>query len=160
MKFRILPSLALVFALSGTLLHAQVDPGRRSGQPLPAEIRGAERTLNAFHQALRSGNRLAALELLADDALIYESGHAERKAEYAAHHLDANIAFATQVPAKPVKRSGGMAGQLVWLTSDGRTTGTFKGKAVDRRTVETALLRLEAGKWVIAHLHWSSAAAK
>jgi hypothetical protein len=109
---------------------------------------------------LRSGDRKAALALLARDALIYESGHAEGKSEYAAHHLDADIAFAKAVPGTTTKRTGGMAGQVAWLTSEGRTTGTFKGKALDRRTVETALLHSVRGKWMIVHLHWSSAAAK
>ena len=127
---------------------------------LPAALTGARTVVDAFHQALRSGNREAALSLLADDALIYESGHAEGKRQYAAHHLDADIAFARQIPATILKRTGGVSGPVAWITSEGRTTGTFKGKAVDLRTVETALFLKEAGAWKIVHLHWSSAAMK
>jgi ketosteroid isomerase-like protein len=127
---------------------------------LPANLRGAEEALNSFHQALRAGDRKAALALLAQDALIYESGHAEGKTEYAAHHLDADIAFAKEVPGTTVSRHGGSAGTIVWLTTEGRATGNYKGKAVNRQTTETALLRSDAGKWRIVHLHWSSAAAK
>lgn len=152
--------IAAPVAMTTVPLHAQVQTPSAKGPRLLAELAGPERTLNAFHQALRTGDKTAALALLAEDALIYESGHAETKPEYAAHHLDADIAFAKEVPGTTVRRRGGSAGPLVWLTTEGRTTGTYKGKVVDRRTTETALLRSDAGKWLIVHLHWSSAAAK
>lgn len=141
-------------------LHASIPTSVKAGSQPSAELAGAERALEDFHQALRGGDKTAALAMLADDALIYESGHAETKPEYAAHHLDADIAFAKAVPGKTVRRRGESASSLVWFTTEGRTTGTYKGKAVDRRTTETALLRSDAGKWVIVHLHWSSAASK
>lgn len=158
MNQRLIYFLSVFLAAASVPQHAHADTG--TNRSLPAELQSAEETLNSFHQALKSGDRRAALALLAEDALIYESGHAEGKAEYAAHHLDADIAFAKEVPGTTFKRAGGAAGQLAWLTTEGRTTGNYKGKAMDRRTVETALLRSEAGKWVIVHLHWSSAAAK
>lgn len=160
MNVRAFSFLAVSFALTCMPLTAQADARTGGGQQTASELGGAESALDAFHQALRSGDRNAALALLADGALIYESGHAEGKSEYAAHHLDADIAFAKAVPGTMVKRSGGLAGQFAWLTSEGRTTGTFKGKAVDRRTAETALLQSQGGKWLIVHLHWSSAAAE
>ena len=39
------------------------------------------------------------------------------------------------------RRAGGSDGALAWIASEGRTTGTLKGKAVDRVTTETMLLR-------------------
>ena len=50
-------------------------------------------------------------------------------------------------------------GNIAWITSEVRTTGTYKGKAVDRRTVETMVLRRAKAGWKIVHIHWSSAAA-
>jgi hypothetical protein len=44
--------------------------------------------------------------------------------------------------------------------TEGRTTETFKDRAVDRLTTETALLRRSGDAWHITHFHWSSAAAK
>ena len=152
--------IAAPLALTTVPLHAQVQTPSKKEVQLPAELAGAERTLNAFHQALRSGDKTAALGLLAEDARIYESGHAETKSEYGAHHLEADIAFAKEVPGTTVSRHGGSAGTIVWLTTEGRATGNYKGKAVSRQTTETAVLRSDAGKWRIVHLHWSSAAAK
>jgi hypothetical protein len=37
--------------------------------------------------------------------------------------------------------------------------GTYKGKAVDRLTTETMVLRRVGAAWKIVHIHWSSAAA-
>jgi ketosteroid isomerase-like protein len=158
MNIRVIPVIAAMLPFAGAPLQAQVNTGWK--RVVSAELSGPERALDAFHGALRAGNRNAALALLGEDALIYESGHAERKSEYAAHHLNADIAFARAVPGSTLKRSGRRAGQFAWLATEGRTTGSYKGKALDQRTVETALLRLEAGKWLIVHLHWSSAAAK
>lgn len=151
---------AALLTLSAAPLHASVQIPVQAEPRLSAELAGAERALEDFHQALRTGDKRAALAMLADDALIYEAGHAETKPEYAAHHLDADIAFAKAVPGTTVRRRGGSAGPLVWLTTEGRTTGTYKGKAVDRRTTETTLLRSDAGKWLIVHQHWSSAATR
>ena len=39
-------------------------------------------------------------------------------------------------------------------------TGTFKGKAIDRDTTETMILRRIGGEWKIVHIHWSSAARR
>jgi ketosteroid isomerase-like protein len=145
-----------------TLLWAFTVPGeataKQNGPQLPAEAQAAAKALDDFHDALGRGDRNGALSLLSEDALIYESGHAERKSEYAAHHLAADIAYAKAVPATITSRAGHSTGSLVWVTTEGRTVGAYKGKAVDRRTVETAILRLRSGKWRILHLHWSSAA--
>lgn len=150
---------ALILSFTCAPLKAHLQAPLASDEA-PAALSGARTALDAFHQALQNGKRDAAMEMLAEDALIYESGHAETKREYGAHHLDADMAFAKQVPTKTVKRTGGVAGQIAWITTEGRTTGTFKGKAVDRRTVETALIGKKGSAWKILHLHWSSAATK
>jgi ketosteroid isomerase-like protein len=116
--------------------------------------------VDAFHAALARGDRAAALAALAEDALIYEAGGVERdRAEYAAHHLAADAAFAKAVPSTRSKRAGRVEGDLAWIVSEGRTTGTWMNKPVDRITTETMLLRRRGPGWVIVHIHWSSRAA-
>ena len=124
----------------------------RSAQPAAAVV-------DAFHAALRRGATQAALSYLTDNALIYEAGGVERgRQEYAAHHLGADAAFAQAVPGKITRRAGEVAGNVAWVTTEGRTTGTYKGKAVDRITTETMVLRRSGNAWKIVHIHWSSAA--
>lgn len=51
--------------------------------------------VDSWQAALKDGRREAVLEMLAPDAIVYESGGAENsRDEYASHHLDADIGFA------------------------------------------------------------------
>ena len=124
----------------------------QSAQPAAAVV-------DAFHAALRRGDTKTALSHLTDNALIYEAGRVERgRQEYASHHLAADAAFARAVPGKITRRAGEVAGDVAWIATEGRTTGTYKGKAVDRVTTETTVLRRLERTWKIVHIHWSSAA--
>lgn len=126
---------------------------------LPDSARGAAATVDAFHAALHRGDTRSAANLLADDAIIYEEGGAERsKAEYAEHHLPADATFSKAVHSTVTRRSGHSAGMLAWIASEGRTTGVYKGKSLDRVSAETMVLRRVGRAWKIVHVHWSSAA--
>lgn len=159
---------ATAFALAAVLLALPAGPGltqhaHDAGAP-PARLAPAAgeaaAAVDAFHAALRTGDREAALALLAEDALIFESGGAERsRAEYASHHLESDAAFAAATEAALTRRSGDASGDVAWVTSEGRTTGAFNGRPVDRLTAETMLLRRHPDGWRIHHIHWSSRAA-
>jgi ketosteroid isomerase-like protein len=119
----------------------------------------AEAVVDAFHSALANGDTRGAAALLADDALIFEEGRAERsKAEYAAHHLPADAAFSQAVKSTTTRRASDWADGLAWVASEGRMKGAYKGKPVDRLTTETMVLRKTPDGWRIVHVHWSSAA--
>ena len=121
--------------------------------------RPAAAVVDAFHAALGRGDTKAALSYLANNALIFESGGVERgRQEYASHHLAADSAFAQAVPGTVTRRGGEAVGGFAWIATEGRTTGTYKDKAIDRVTTETMVLRRAGGAWKITHIHWSSAA--
>lgn len=125
------------------------------------EAAGAAAVVDAFHAALKQGDAAAALTLLDPEAMIFEEGGAERsREEYASHHLGADAAFAAATEATVARRSGRADGDVAWITSEGRTTGQFNGRAVDRLTVETMVLRRHADGWRIHHIHWSSRAPR
>ena len=125
----------------------------------PAARRAAA-AVDAFHSALRAGDRRAALALLAEDALIFEQGRAERsKAEYAAHHLGDDSAFSRAVPGEKLRRRGDAAGDFAWIATEGRSRGRYRDTDIDRVTDETMVLRRAKGAWRIVHIHWSSAEA-
>ena len=159
--------LAIITGTLGLLLSAAAPAappvpgtGPAGAGGVAPSARPAAAVVDAFHAALRRGDTRAALALLAEDALIFESGGVERgKAEYASHHLAADAAFSQAVPSTISRRAGEAVGRIAWIATEGRTTGTFKGKAVDRKSVETMLLRRTGAGWRIAHIHWSSAAA-
>ena len=129
--------------------------------PVAAQAAGAEveaaAAVDAFHAALARGDTSAAAALLAEDALIFESGGVEHgKAEYAAHHLPADAAFSKAVPTKVTRRSVLADGLLAWVASEGRAAGTYRGKAINSATTETMVLRRGESGWKIVHVHWSS----
>jgi len=128
-----------------------------SAGAVTAEAAGAVTAVDAFHAALKAGDTTAALALLAPDVMIFEEGGAERsRDEYASHHLGSDAAFAAASEATVTRRSGWADGDVAWITSEGRTTGQFNGRAVDRLTVETMVLKRHADGWRIHHIHWSS----
>ncbi len=128
--------------------------------PMSSEAQEAAKAVDAFHARLAEGDGAAAAALLADDALIFESGHAERsRTEYASHHAGADAAYAAAVPSRLTRRNGFVDGDTAWIVSESRATGKYKDKAVDRVTTETMILRKTTEGWRIAHIHWSSRAA-
>ena len=143
-----------VFA-AGAPAQEVTAAAQQAGQSLPP--REVAAVVDTFHAALRHGDTKAAAALLSDDALIFESGGAERsKAEYAAHHLPADAEFSKAVSSVITHRFGWTSGKLAWVASEGRATGTYRGKAVDMKTAETMVLRHVGREWKIVHIHWSS----
>jgi ketosteroid isomerase-like protein len=155
-KIAVLTAVAATLVSLASPLAAQEPPANAAAAMSPS-ARSAAATVDAFHAALRRGDTAAAAALLADDALIFEAGGVEHgKAEYAAHHLPADAEFAKLVASLATRRAGDSNGDWAWVASEGRTTGTYKGKAIDQATTETMLLRRDGQAWKIVHIHWSS----
>jgi ketosteroid isomerase-like protein len=125
------------------------------------EVRKAAEAVDAFHAALSRGDTQAAASLLVDEALIFEHGRAERsRAEYAGHHLPGDATYAAATRHEVTRRNGRVAGDLAYVVSEGRTTGRYRDRDIDQITVETMVLQRTTAGWKIAHVHWSSRAAK
>ncbi len=144
---------------------ASAHDAPRAAQAATATVepaaQAAATSVDAFHAALVRGDQSAAVALLADDALIFESGGAERsKAEYASHHLAADAAFAAATTRTVSRRSGHAAGDLAWIATESTTTGTFRDRPVNSVSTETMVLRRTGDTWRIVHIHWSSAKAE
>ncbi len=113
--------------------------------------------VNRWHAALKSDNREAVLELMTPDAAVFESGGAESsRDEYAAHHLGADMAFARSTVTTTEDRRVVDMGEAALVLSRTATSGTFEGKPVSSKGVETMVVRRVDGGWRIAHIHWSS----
>lgn len=148
-----LKKTAVLFALSLLVL---------TGAPAAAEDpRGPKEVVAAFHDALSGGDPARVTELLAPGVIIFESGGAElSREEYASHHLGADMEFAKATKVEVDDRQAGEAGDVAWILTRSRTSGTFKDQQVDLRGTETMLLRKTPEGWRIVHIHWSSAKAK
>jgi ketosteroid isomerase-like protein len=156
-----LAALLMLGAVSPVSAHPPEAHQTATAEKIDASLQAPAAVVDAFHSALARGDTEAAAALLANDALIFESGSAERsKAEYAAHHLGADAKFAQAVPRSVTARSGAAIGGGAWIATEGRTTGAYGDRAIDNLSTETMVLREETDGWRIVHIHWSSAKAK
>ena len=146
---------SLLTGLSG--LSFALD-NTNASKPLATKNPAAEAltALNKFHQALQAGNAEAVLALLSDNVVIYESGHGETRAQYEAHHLQADITFAKSTTATSTNTVVDCDGNLCVIHQQSHTSGTYKGKTIDSNGTETAVLRLGTQGWRISHVHWSN----
>ena len=112
--------------------------------------------VNEYHHALESGDSVKALSLLADDAVILESGGIETRAEYRSHHLSGDIDFARAVKSvrSPLKTS--VNGMTAWTYGTSTTQGNFNGRAINSGGAESMILSKDSKGWKIRQIHWSS----
>jgi ketosteroid isomerase-like protein len=118
-------------------------------------------TAAAFATGLAAGDEATVKSLLAPDVLIYESGGQEASlAEYAAHHMKADMEFLTQAKSQVLDRKHDNSGDLAWVATRTRVTGTYKDKPLDLYSTETLVLKRGPGGWRIVHIQWSSRSAE
>lgn len=113
----------------------------------------AEQAVVRFHAALASGDRAAALALLAEDAVVIENGVIESRTEYAAQHLAADIDFARGIKVERSKPRTVVEGHTAWVSSVGPVKGEFKGRPVNFVSAELMVLSLHQGRWLIRAIH-------
>jgi ketosteroid isomerase-like protein len=116
--------------------------------------------VNAFHDALGRGDSKAAMELLAPDAVILESGSAETRAQYEEHHLKEDITFAREVKSTRALLKIQVEGAAAWIIHTSRTTGSLRGRQIDSTGTELMVLGKNSLGWRIRAIHWSSHDAK
>lgn len=113
-------------------------------------------TAAKFHDYLGRGDSASATHLLGSDAIILESGDRETRAEYIAHHLREDIAFARAVPSARTVTDVKRQGDAVWVVATSVAKGTFEGRAIDSRGAELMVLSRSGSRWLIRAIHWSS----
>jgi ketosteroid isomerase-like protein len=155
-----LATLAVAIIVPAGAGHAAARQAKlaNSTSPLPSPAaRAAATSVASFHRALKQTDLAAAAAQLSADVLIFESGGVERsRTEYVSHHLPADAAFAKATMRTVNAQSANAVGDFAWVATESRTTGTFKGRAIDNGLTETMILRREGGTWRIVHIHWSS----
>ena len=112
--------------------------------------------IERYHHALAAGDSALALTLLADDAVVLESGGIETRDEYRSHHLPADIQFASAVSSTRDAPRVVTRGDVAWASSTSRTRGEFRGRSIDSAGAELMVLVRTTNGWRIAAIHWSS----
>lgn len=143
-------------ALPALVLFAALVLSETCAQSTAADEKAIRSAVEAFHSAIRRGDRAAALDLLAPGALILESGSAQSREEYAREHLAEDIAFAKAVPRALVNFAIERDGKVAWTTTTSQSVGSFKGRDVNSVGVELIVLSKSKSGWRIRAIHWSS----
>ncbi|MCL4838969.1 MAG: DUF4440 domain-containing protein [Thermoanaerobaculia bacterium] len=110
-----------------------------------------------FGKALESGDRVAVLDCLAPEVVIFEHGGAElSRDEYASHHLDGDLAYLAEIDVRVVDRKVLDSADRAIVLTRTESKGQYKGKPVASRGTETLVLERRGERWLIVHVHWSS----
>lgn len=143
---------------SESATHTHADGTQHTHEaPAGTPVRAAQ----ALHEAMSVGDAKRVQDALDPKVLIMEGGNVERsRAEYASHHLPADLKFMQAIDYKLERQTGDTVGDLAWVASEARLSGTREGKPVDLVSTESLVLKKAAAGWKVVHIHWSSRAAK
>lgn len=143
--------------LALTLLASAAGAAELTAQePVASDSAAVAAVVERYHAALAAGDTTTAMSLLAEDAIILESGGMESREEYRSHHLPSDMAFAAAVPRTRGTLHVRVAGNSAWVASTSVTEGTFRDRDINAQGAELMVLsRTDAG-WLIEAIHWSS----
>ena len=163
------PYMLLGLLLSAVPSIAAAHPSAASVSPVMSADRQVSATaqstpaaaVDAFHTALKKGDKKSALLLLSEDVIIFESGGVEsNRTEYESHHLSADMEFSAATVRTPVSEIVIEDASMASVMRVENIKGSFRTRPVNSRSVETMMLRKIDGIWRIVHIHWSSANIK
>lgn len=158
-------NIASAIAITGAFMTA-AGGGTVSASPREATISfdglaanavpDAETTAKAFHAALEKGDRAAVLALLSPEVAISEGGHTQTRDQYAASHLDEDIAFLKYAKIKPVFLGSMAMGEAAMVGSRSEVRARHKGKPIVTTSNEMLDLKKTPEGWRITRIQWTS----
>lgn len=153
MKINFFTLLLAIFVSASATAHEGAHSKAADNHNLDSP---AAKAVLAFRKALETGDAAAAIALLGDNLTVYEGGNVERSAaEYASHHLHADIKYLLAVDTKVIEQQVQVIGNTAISISRSQTSGTYKGKVRDHEGMETLVLEKQGEQWKIIHIHWS-----
>jgi uncharacterized protein (TIGR02246 family) len=134
--------------------HRHEDDSKRdSGVEDSSEVAAV---VQRFDSLMAAGDSAGILTLLADDAVVLESGGLETRAEFRSHHLPADISFARSVKGIQGPIVVRVLGDVAWASSTTTLEGEMRGRVINSVSAELMVLSRESGTWRIRAIHWSS----
>jgi ketosteroid isomerase-like protein len=128
----------------------------RAGSAQATDSAAVVGVVDAFHRALETGDTAAVRGLLAEQVTVQEGGGLESRSEYLSHHLPGDMAFAAAIASERRPVAVEVRGDVAWVVSTSRRTGTFRDRAIDMQGAELMVLTRDRDTWRIAAIHWSS----
>ena len=149
---------ALFICLAGFSLCP--TPPRLAAQDVAADSAAVAIVVERFHAALTRGDSSAVLAFLTQDAVILEGGGIETRGQYRSGHMGADMAFAGGVDRESSAIVVTVWGDVAWATSTNTTNGEFRGRTINSRGAELAVLTRQEEGWKIRAVQWSSRARR
>ena len=120
-----------------------------------ADYRDPALVADELYEALRAGNEAQVLTLLAEDVVILEGGHAQTsRSEYMSGHMKSDMAFLPNVTIETLDRKVSRHGDLAWVITHSRTTGTYRAENIDQSSREMLVMKHDGHHWRITLIHW------
>ena len=145
-------AMLLATVVSTSAVKAQTS----ASHSYAADSVSAVATVERYHDVLRSGDKAAAVSMLDERAIVLEGGGIETRQAYIEHHLAADMTFAKAVLSPSRVESVMVRGDMAWVASSSRSTGSFNGRAIDSDGAELMVLSRSGAGWRIVAIHWSS----
>lgn len=114
------------------------------------------KTLSDLQTAIINNDSEQAGKILHEDVTILEGGGVENKTQYLSHHFHSDGKFLSAINREEVSQEISVEGNMAWVTSKTKMTGTYSGRDIDLSSLELAVLKKENGMWRVIALHWSS----
>lgn len=145
-----------------TSAHADEGPATKSTSTpsmeglSPKAEPGAEAVAEAFHTALKKGDRDAVLALLAPEVSIREGGDTQSREVYASGHLREDIAFLKSASIKPLSIGSMPMGATAMVGSRSEIRTTHDGQPMALLSTEMLTLKKTPAGWRITQVEWAS----
>ena len=117
---------------------------------------GAEAAAEAFHAALKKGDRAAALALLAPEVTVSEGGETQSREQYAAGHLGEDVAFLKSASIKPLSMGSMPMGDTAMVGSRSEIRTSHDGQPIALLSTEMLTLKKAPTGWLITRIEWAS----
>ncbi len=133
-----------------------VAPTNASAQGTRSDSSAATAAVEGFHAALAARDSVRAVALLANDAMILESGAIQSRAEYLSHHLGADMkAMQGSKGVRTVVQTR-VVGDAAYIVSKTLTPPSGAEGSTASESVELMVLSRAGSGWSIRAVHWSS----
>ncbi|MBS0377194.1 MAG: c-type cytochrome [Proteobacteria bacterium] len=139
-----------------TSAPASNETGKYAAGLKAGAVPEAEAAAQDFLDALRSGDRVKILRLLAPEAQITEGNETQSVKQYAGHHMSEDVAFLKHSELTVVSRTSAATGDTARVISETNIIGTTNGRAARLRSREQMGLKRIGDQWKIVSIEWSS----
>ena len=146
------------YALTVVLLLS-LAAGTVACQPaanVEADTAAVTAVVDAFYGAMKKQDPMAAMALIAEDAMFVESGRLETRTQYEENHLPLDIDFEQMITGNRTSMRVTVDRDAAWVIAETEFRGEFEGSPLAFVSSQLMVLTRQDSEWKIRSIHWSS----